>query len=215
MNLALNAERETDDYIYSHLSIHVRDTTDVTITLPIPAAYTVASDDMMIVMNHAEENYVLNDAQESFSMVIAGQTVTLTINHTETAIYITTSGINSTVLKYLRENFNDGITFEVRTYFNVETAPSRTELQELLNQSTIEFENATAVYVAAYGYTTEDVAITEDSIEHRVTTTIDPWACTVLPTDIDDRVTPTTYVDYSGSQLWLYPLTTAVATEQE
>ncbi len=206
VNLALNAERENDDYIYSHLSLHVRDTTDVTITLPVPAEYVVSSDDMMIVKNHEENNYVLNEQQETFSMVINGNTVTLTITHAESYMTISTSGINADVLKYLRTNYNDGLTFEVRTYFNNVDADGnvifdRSALQALLNQSTISFDDAeTSVYVRANGYVTEDGVV--------VSNTVDPWACSVIPVEasLNLRTIPTEAVSSANSELWLYPL---------
>ncbi len=193
VNFALNDEHENGDWIDGHLSIHVRDTTDITLTIPVEAEYYVPADDMAIVMNHEHENMQLNEQQESFSMTIAGQQVVMTITHKADAIVLQTSGINATVMRALRETFNDGLTFEVRTHFN--DALTRAQLQEKLNQSTISFQNSPAVYVRANGYS------------NKAAQTVDQWACSVLPADIAERETPTEPIVSRGgeSELWLYP----------
>ncbi len=169
VNLALNAEHEKDDWKESHLSVHVRDTTDFTLFIPVEAEYYCPQDDMMIVQKH-DTQYVYNSTNETLSMDINGNTVTLDVTFAENGITFTSHGINAEVLKYLRDTYGDGLTFEVRNYYN--DALSRAQLQEKLNKSTISFTNAPDVYYYAYG-------IWEGEI--------DPLACIVKPTDAADR----------------------------
>ena len=51
-------------------------------------------------------------------MSINGNIVRLTTTYSQTGITISTSGINADVLKYLRNTYNDGLTFEITSYFN-------------------------------------------------------------------------------------------------
>lgn len=181
VNLALNAEHEKDDWKESHLSVHVRDTTDFTLFIPVKAEYYCPQDDMMIVQKH-DTKYVYNTSNETLSMVINGQTVTLNVAFSENGITFTSHGINAEVLKYCRETYGDGITFEVRNYYN--NALTRTQLQEILNQSTISFTNPPAAYLYAKGIW-EGV--------------IDPLACKVLPTDAANREAEETFIGASKS----------------
>ncbi len=181
VNLALNAEHEKDDWKESHLSVHVRDTTDFTLFIPIKAEYYCPQDDMMIVQKH-DTDYVYNTTNETLSMVINGQTVTLNVAFSENGITFTSHGINADVLKYCRDTYGDGITFEVRNYYN--DALNRTQLQEILNQSTISFTNPPAAYLYAKGIW-EGV--------------IDPLACKVLPTDAADREAENTFIGETNS----------------
>lgn len=166
INLALNAEHEQGDWVESHLSIHVRDTTDVTVFLPVSAEYYCPADDMMIVQKH-DEAYQYNETAESVSMDINGNVVTLNVTFAENGITISTQGINADVLKYLRSMYGDGLTFEVRNYYN-ESVTNRSVLQNILNNSVVTFDTAPKIFVNAFGKT-EDV--------------VDPLACTVKPAD--------------------------------
>lgn len=187
VNLALNAEHEKDDWKESHLSVHVRDTTDFTLFMPIEAEYYCPQDDMMIVQKH-DTNYVYNTTNETLSMVINGQTVTLDVTFAANGITFQSHGINADVLKYCRETYGDGITFEVRNYYN--DALSRTDIQKKLNQSTISFTNAPQTYYYAFGYW-------EGSI--------DPLACSVKPTDAADRNDVKVEMsEHEGAQLYIY-----------
>lgn len=181
VNLALNAEHEKDDWKESHLSVHVRDTTDFTLFIPIKAEYYCPQDDMMIVQKH-DTDYVYNTTNETLSMVINGQTVTLDVAFSENGITFTSHGINADVLKYCRDTYGDGITFEVRNYYN--DALNRTQLQEILNQSTISFTNPPAAYLYAKGIW-EGV--------------IDTLACKVLPTDAENREAEETFIGETNS----------------
>ena len=174
VNLALNAERAEGDWLESHLSIHVRDTTDIQLCLPVPAEFYCPADDMHIVGKH-DVNYVYNTTTETVSMDINGNRVTLNVRYEADAIYIETVGINSSVLKYLRDTYGDGITFEVRNYYN--NGLTRAQLQSMLSAgSWISFTNGTETYLNSYGYDASQEALAKD-----------PLACTVKPADADQR----------------------------
>ena len=91
-------------------------------------------------------------------------------------IRVTASGINKTVLKYLRKNYNDGITFEVWNYYKnsltvngVTSDITRDWLQsQYLNNSTISFMVSTKKYINEFG---------------TVNNAINKLDCTVSPTD--------------------------------
>lgn len=190
VNLAINAPHDTGDWKESHLSIHVRDTTDVTVFLPVQAEYYCSQDDMMIVQKH-DVAWQYNETSEEVSMVVGGQVVTLNITYAENGITVTTKGVTADVLKYCRDNYNDGITFEIRNYYNNEI--TREDLIAALSNSTVTFlDKAPNVYVNAYGMW-EGV--------------VDPYACKVLPADKDNRNEPSTEMSMNNeSTLYIYPL---------
>lgn len=190
VNLAINAPHETGDWKESHLSIHVRDTTDVTVFLPVQAEYYCSQDDMMIVQKH-DVAWQYNETSEEVSMVVGGQVVTLNITYAENGITVTTKGVTADVLKFCRDNYNDGITFEIRNYYNNEI--TREDLIAALSNSTVTFlDKAPNVYVNAYGMW-EGV--------------VDPYACKVLPADKDNRNEPSTEMSMNNeSTLYIYPL---------
>ncbi len=105
------------------LSIHVRDTVDVEVYIPIAKEYYCNKDDMFIVERHKEGYWVYNGDnaegvnQEVVSMNIAGDDITLTVSYEPEGIRIKTKGIGANALKYCRQEFGDGITFEVSNYF--------------------------------------------------------------------------------------------------
>lgn len=188
INLALNAEHEKGDWAESHLSIHVRDTTDVTVFLPIGAEYYCPADDMMIVQKH-DDAYVYNVTAETVSMVINGNVVTLNVEYAENGITIKTQGINADILKYLRETYNDGLTFEVRNYYN---ELNRSVLQNILNNTVVSFENAPKIFVNAFGKDTE-------------TGIVDPYACTVTPADPNQYNGPDEQdSEYESAKLYIF-----------
>lgn len=196
-NLAINDPKEIGDWVESHLSIHVRDTSDVTVFLPVPAQYYCPEDDMMIVLKH-DTLYTYNEETETTSMDINGNRVTLTVTYGEKGITIQTSGINADVLKYLRKEYEDGLTFEIRNYYN--SSVKRDALKAMLDQATITFTNPTKTYVNAKGFDVDD--------KGNVTTTEDALSCTVTPTDIANRTAPTeaTKSELEEANLYIYPL---------
>lgn len=188
INLALNAEHEKGDWAESHLSIHVRDTTDVTVFLPIGAEYYCPADDMMIVQKH-DDAYVYNVTAETVSMEINGNVVTLNVKFAKDGITIKTQGINADILKYLRETYNDGLTFEVRNYYN---ELNRSVLQNILNNTVVSFENAPKIFVNAFGKDTE-------------TGVVDPYACTVTPADPNQYNGPDEQdSEYESAKLYIF-----------
>ena len=139
------------------LSIHVRDTTDVTLFIPTPADYYCPADDMAIVQKHDEVQAY--NTTSAVDMDINGNIVTLTTTYSKDGITISTKGINADVLKYLRTTYGDGLTFEINNYFATErvdangnkVAVTRDELQAMLNRTTISFTQTPKFYLNAFG----------------------------------------------------------------
>lgn len=139
------------------LSIHVRDTTDVTIVIPTPADYYCPVDDMLIVQKH--DIAKVYSTSSTVDMDINGNKVSLTTTYANDGITISTNGINADVLKYLRNTYGDGLTFEINSYFATErldasgkkVAVTRDEIQAMLNRSTISFTNTPKFYLNAFG----------------------------------------------------------------
>lgn len=139
------------------LSIHVRDTTDVTIVIPTPADCYCPVDDMLIVQKH--DIAQVYKTSSTVDMDINGNKVSLTTTYAEDGITISTNGINADVLKYLRNTYGDGLTFEINSYFATErldargnkVAVTRDEIQAMLNRSTISFTNTPKFYLNAFG----------------------------------------------------------------
>ncbi len=121
----------------SKLSVHVRDTCNFKVFIPVPATAYCEADDMYIVEKHYDK-MSYNEQTNVMERVIDGQKVTLTVTYVAEGIYIESQGINAKVLQYCRNTYGDGITFEVWNYFNIEKL-TRAQLIEKLNLSTIEF----------------------------------------------------------------------------
>ena len=155
VNFSINDRQyESND---TKLSIHVRDTTDVTIFIPTPADYYCPIDDMLIVQKHdVAQAY---NTTSTVDMNIDGNIVSLTTVYSEKGITISTSGINAKVLKYLRGTYEDGLTFEITNYFATERLDAngnkvkvtREELQAMLNKATISFTKTPKFYINAFG----------------------------------------------------------------
>lgn len=160
VNLSVNTEKSAGDYIATKLSIHVRDTTDVEAFIPVTAEYYCQDDEMNVVLSHKLSAEKLNSTYTTTTdYEVAGQTVTLTVAYELGGIRVTTSGINATVLKYLRNTYGDGINFEVWNYYknsvtinNVTTDVTRGMIKnQFLNSSTVKFTAAPGRYVNAFG----------------------------------------------------------------
>ena len=164
INLSMNAEREKDDYIASKLSIHVRDTTDVEIFIPVPAEYYCAADDMYIVVSHKEEIEAHGPTSESMEFEVNGQKVSISVAFELGGVRIKTVGTNREVLRYLRTNYGDGITFEVWNYYN--STATRKVVKEFLDKSTVSFTHDPGQYINAFAL---------------LNGTINPLDCTVAP----------------------------------
>lgn len=139
---------EHKDYQSSHMSIHVRDTTDFEMVIPVPAEYYCPADDMMIVEKH-DVAYTYNDQTQTITRVVAEQTVTIDVTYTGAGIVIKSTGINAEVLKELRKVYGDGLTFEIRNYYNGEL--TNEGLKALLDQTTVSFVNDPKYYINAFG----------------------------------------------------------------
>lgn len=156
---------ERFNYLTSHLSIHVRAVTDVEVFVPIPAEFVCEADDLAIVQKH-QDDLMVHGGPTSQSYQINGETVTLTINVEASGIRVTTSGINENVISYLKEKYDDGMTFEVWNYMNIthsqwiDMEHSYLDLETLkgyMNRSTIKFlTKAPELYVNAFMYETGD-----------------------------------------------------------
>lgn len=134
VNLAAQDHQDASD---AKLSIHVRDTCNFEVYIPVEAKYSCPVDDMFIVEKHYGDMTYNANSETTVTRVINDQTVKLNIKYTATGIYVTSEGINNKVLEYCRNVFGDGLSFEVYTYFNASL--TRESLLALLNQSTIKF----------------------------------------------------------------------------
>lgn len=211
VNLSVNDEHVNGDYIATKLSIHVRSLTDVEVFIPVEKQYYCEADDMDISLSHREPNMVYNTDPQYVEMTVAGTKVTFTVRYEDEGIYVTTDGINQTVIDYCNENYGDGITFEVWNYFK---AITREELKPMLDQSTVSFlDRNTALYINAFAklrnyegrvyskevdgqlfpYTDEACTIpldeqywtrvTPDAKDYIFVGVKNPWDCVVSPTD--------------------------------
>ena len=161
VNLSVNDKKDEGDYIATKLSIHVRDTTDVEVFIPVPAEFYCDADDMNIVLTHEVEMAYGNTL---VTYNINGTIVTATVQFEADGIRVTTNGINADVLKYLRTTYGDGVTFEVWNYYN--NTITREDLKPLLDQATVSFVTDPQTYVNAFA--------TLDG-------TVNPWDCKVTP----------------------------------
>ncbi len=152
VNLSLNEKKTDGDYIATKLSIHVRDTADVEVFIPVEAQYYCQADDMNIVLSHKKlaEQYNNSANDREMAWTVAGQTVKLTVSYATDGIRVKTQGVNKAVLKALREQYGDGITFEVWNYFKAD-AITREQLKPMLDKSTVSFTEAPGRYVNAFG----------------------------------------------------------------
>lgn len=160
---------EHKDYVASHLSIHVRANTDVTVTIPVNLEYICEADDFAIVTSHKESNEITvadGEASRTFEVGEPKIEVKLTVAHNkeEKALVVTTSGISEELIDYLKKTYGDGITFEVWNYTNVLAPEVEGEetvegdytgiydgnFKEDLDKSTISFVTTPSVYVNAF-----------------------------------------------------------------
>ncbi len=136
------------DYIQTKLSVHVREVTDIEVTIPVAAEYYVEDYDEYInfVGQHktdAEISNALEENTKEMTYSINGNNVTLTVEYEADAVVIKSEGINESVISYLRDTYQDGLTFEVylynkSTYGDAEATLTRAALGEMLDGSKIE-----------------------------------------------------------------------------
>ena len=167
---------EHQDYLATHLSIHVRAVTDVEVFIPVPVDYYVEADDMAIVQKH-ETDFMVHGGPIQKQWLINGQVVTLTVTFESNGIRVTTDGINDKVIDYLKEEINDGLTFEVWNYYNADKfgdgmLAARHGLKEMIDgKSTVKFlDKEPSLYVNAFYYDDIDGVKTENKNQ---------WDCTV------------------------------------
>lgn len=149
VNLSLD-EKEDDDIISSHLSIHVRTATNVKIFIPVPSRYYCEADDMAIVMQH-EDNHMAHGGPREFTWTLKDSNlqVSLFVQYAADGIHVWTEGITQEVIDWCYEKCQDGITFELWNYFNdPDGFPllSKEELRGYLDQATIDFIPKTPEY---------------------------------------------------------------------
>lgn len=154
VEINLDLDKKNDDLLESHLSIHVRSVTDVEVFIPVPAEYYCATDDMAIVIEHSQE--FLHGGPYKTEYDINGNIVTLNVAFEDGGIRIWTDGINEDVIKYCWDKYQDGITFEVWTYFNnPETGLPYISMEELrgyLDQATVKFlDKVPDQYINSFG----------------------------------------------------------------
>lgn len=192
VNLSVNDALTNGDYISAHLSIHIRAVTDAEVFIPVAPDYYCAADDMEIVLSHKEELFAYGDKNNSITYNVGGNEVTLKVTYEPKGIRITTSGVNEDVIKYCRQNFGDGITFEVWTYFN--DTLSREDLKPMFDESEVSFTQPQNVdfYVNAF-----------NSLQGAP----NPWDCTVsiVDTQSNDFKEGVQNNHYNGSPFnWIY-----------
>lgn len=102
-------------------SIHLRDTVDARILIPIPVEYQAETDDFAIRSGAMYEyiNKTIKIENKEF-------TVKFSVQHTAEGIVITIGGSEcAEALKAARQAYGDGLTFEVHTYAKPEATPEQ------------------------------------------------------------------------------------------
>ena len=139
----LSGEVEVDIHQQDHedgwneikTAIHIRDTVNVRVTIPIGQEYISEQDDFAI--RTYEAYYYKGQGNEKYPVIV-------TIEHNADNITIDVSGITAAMLKALREEGDDGITIEVHSYYKALTDD---ELWEKIKLSTVStYKNRTTIY---------------------------------------------------------------------
>ena len=185
---------EHQDYLATHLSIHVRAATDVEVFIPVPRKYYVEADDMAIVEQHLENSmsyggFLTENKVERY--VLGEYEITLTMTYEDDGIRVKTEGINEDVLAALNKVTGDGITFEIWNYYNdqsfkedgeesieLETARIRLKkwFDDTTHHATIEFTKEPSLYVNAFFF---DDQYDEEGVWTGYTGDENPWDCFV------------------------------------
>ncbi len=109
-------QQEHKDWNEIKTSIHLRDTVDVRLFIPIPKAYQAVADDFDI---RAGIDYTRIDEVVEVKYVVAGEefSINVEINHSDAGIEILIAGKDcAEALKHARGVYDDGITFEIHSY---------------------------------------------------------------------------------------------------
>lgn len=148
VNLSVNDEHSTADYIATKLSIHIRSLSNVEVFIPVDKKYYCEADDMDISLSHKELDVIYNTQPQYVEKQIGGKTVVFKVAYEDAGIRITTEGVDKSVVDYCAQQYFDGVTFEVWNYFKDIDRPT---LKAILDKSTITFtENDPIVYVNAF-----------------------------------------------------------------
>ena len=150
VNLSMNAVRDENDYIFTKLSLHIRDTTDLEVFIPITPEYYCEADDMDIVLSHQQGIEIHSPQPDRIEYEINGYMVVATVSYEASGIRIKTEGIVPEVLKFLRDSYADGLTIQIWNYYNTYALErGRAELKKILDRSTITFKTKPENYVNA------------------------------------------------------------------
>lgn len=182
VNYAILDEHPTIGDLVTKLSIHVRHVTNVEIKIPIPTKYIIESDDLYIFNEHygkpggeyegayGEGTLTENPLANQFAVLTypvenAGIVtlhvdfekgdLTLGSDFEQGYIRIWTEGINQAVIDACRDNYQDGINFEIFNYFDINSLNglTREQLKGFMDKSIITFlDSAPSYYINAFGF---------------------------------------------------------------
>lgn len=112
-------QQEHKDWNEIKTTVHIRDTADVRIFIPVPKEYQAVSDDFDIRSD--VYTYVATTTNEiteaTFTIASVEYKVEVQINHTVDGIEILIDGAScADALKAARGIYNDGLTFEIHSY---------------------------------------------------------------------------------------------------
>lgn len=109
-------QQEHKDWNEIKTSVHIRDTADVRIFIPIPAEYQAVADDFDIRIGE-EYTYVEELSDVKFNVGGVEYSIAVEINHKTDGIEILIAGAEcKEALKAARGIYDDGLTFEIHSY---------------------------------------------------------------------------------------------------
>ena len=111
------------------VSVHVRDTVNTKIVIPVQEDLMLPQDDFLI------RTYDLYFERDGENTTTYSDKVLVNVKHDTNQIEITIEGITADMLKYLRETTDDGLTIEVHGYYKSEADDS--VVWDLMKGSTV------------------------------------------------------------------------------
>lgn len=148
INLSVNDEHSTADYIATKLSTHIRSLSNVEVFIPVDKKYYCEADDMDISISHKQQDIIYNTQPQYVEKQIGGKTVIYKVAYEDAGIRVTTEGVDQSVIDYCAQQYFDGVTFEVWNYFKDIDRPT---LKTMLEKSTVTFkDNDPVIYVNAF-----------------------------------------------------------------
>lgn len=166
VNLAIQDIHEKYDIedLVSHLSIHVRSITDVTVVLPVDKKWYCDQDDLYIYEERDIDDWTLEESENTLTATIGegddAKEVTLKVVFNDENITITTKGIDRDVMAAVTDVNGDiiGINFDVYNYFNrgnqyttgSYAAWTLEGMKEALDESTVTFTETPDYYINAF-----------------------------------------------------------------